>query len=214
MIKNLFAAVLVLFIISSGNSFGQKKIKEYKGPLLGKWETPNLGLDASHLTIEFKPGYKFFYDLESRWNGKYKLEGTKLTSSYYIPFLSKWVYDTSIVLINADTLILATGKDTAQTITKFVREKDSLYSSGGIVGSWNSNNFQGDKAVLTYYKDGNLDIKKTLNKYDGFFIVKKNIFSVYSKRSLIIKMKYQIIRGDLYLYKIGNPGVMKLVREK
>lgn len=212
MIKNLFAAVLVLLMISSMNAFAQKRVKEYKGPLLGKWATPNLGLDASHLAIEFESGHKFSYDLESRWNGKYSLDGTKLFSSYYIPFLSKWVSDTSIVLITADTLVLVTGKDTAQTISKFIRESDSSNASGGLVGSWYSNNFQGDKTVITYDKNGDLSIRKTLNKYNGYFVVQNNIFSVFSKRALIVKMKYQIIRGDLYLYKIGSPGVMKLVR--
>ncbi len=214
MIKNLYTAVLVLLMIPSVSVFAQKRIKEYKGPLLGKWETPNLGLDASHLAIEFESGHKFSYDLESRWNGKYELDGTTLLSSYYIPFLSKWVHDTSIVLVTADTLVLVTGKDTAQTISKFIRENDSSNTSGGLVGSWYSDNFQGDQAVITYHKNGDLFIRKTLNKYNGYFVVQKNIFSVFSKRALIVKMKYQIIRGDLYLYKIGSPGVMKLVRGK
>ncbi|MHB1685973.1 MAG: hypothetical protein ACYCVH_01125 [Ignavibacteriaceae bacterium] len=214
MIKNLFTAVVILIVIASGSSFGQKKIKEYKGPLLGKWETPNLGLDASHLTIEFKSGYKFFYDLKSQWNGKYKLDGTQLSASYFIPLLNKWVHYTSIALINADTLILAAGKDSAQSITKFVRLKDTSSTSNGIVGTWETNDFQDSKAIFTYHKDGKVSIQKTLNTYDGYFTVQKNIFSVFSNRAIIMKMKFQIIRGDLYLYKIGSPGVMKLVKGK
>jgi len=212
--KKLYSIAAIIVLLTCGNSFGQKKIKEYKGPLIGKWETPDLGMDASHLTIEFKTKYRFSYDLKSIWNGSYKLDGTKLTSSYYIPFLNKWVRDTSIVLINADTLILASGKDSSQSAAKFIRLQDSLDIPSGIVGKWEAKKFQGENTIFTFQKDGNLSVQKTLNKYDGYFTVQKNIFSVFLNRQMVMKMKYQIIRGNLYLYKIGSAQVMKLVREK
>ncbi len=213
MLKKLSFILLAVFLTFCNTSFPQKRVKEYKGPLIGKWETPNTGMDASFLTLEFLPHYKFSYNLRSVWNGTYNLTGTKLTSNYLVPFLNKWVKDTSIALINADTLVLATGKDSAQVVTKFIKIKDST-DAAGILGRWESNNFQGDKAIFTFQNNGRISIQKTLNAYSGNFIVQKNIFSVFTHRGLTMKMRFQIIRGNLYIYKIGKPGLIKLVRGK
>lgn len=213
MLNKLSFILLAVFLTFCTTTFSQKKIKEYKGPLIGKWETPNTGMDASFLTLEFLPHYKFSYNLKSVWNGTYNLTGTKLSTNYLVPFLNKWVKDTSIALINADTLVLATGKDSAQVVTKFIKIKDST-DAAGILGKWQSNNFQGDKAIFTFQNNGKFSIQKTLNAYHGDFIVQKNIFSVFTDRELTMKMRFQIIRGNLYIYKIGKPGLLKLVRGK
>lgn len=213
MLNKLSFILLAVFLTFCTTTFSQKKIKEYKGPLIGKWETPNTGMDASFLTLEFLPHYKFSYNLKSVWNGTYNLTGTKLSTNYLVPFLNKWVKDTSIALINADTLVLATGKDSAQVVTKFIKIKDST-DAAGILGKWQSNNFQGDKAIFTFQNNRKFSIQKTLNAYHGDFIVQKNIFSVFTDRELTMKMRFQIIRGNLYIYKIGKPGLLKLVRGK
>ncbi len=216
MIKKLFAIAAIFILLICGNSFAQKKIKvkEYRGPLIGKWETPNLEMNTSHLTMQFEPKYKFSYDLKSIWNGNYKFEGTRLASSYYIPFMNKWVKDTSTVLINTDTLVIESNKDTTHTAYKFFRIKDTLNTNVGIYGKWESKNYMGNSAIFNFNKDGSMSIQKTLNKYNGYFTVQKNIFSVFAHRQMVMELKFQIIRDELYLYKIGNSDVLKLVRVK
>ncbi len=210
--KGIFLVIIVLFLSIQNNIFAQKKKVTHKDPLIGNWRTVPNPLAASYLRLEFHPDHTFFYKLNSEWQGRYRLSGTTLTSTYFIKILNKTKTESSTVLINSDTLLQVIherGKDS--TIT-FIR-KGGAKKGEGIIGTWIVQNSIVPYMAITYNTNGSFEVNKILREFTGNFTDNGKTFSLYSGKELLTKMTYIFERGLLLIYSKEH-GHLKMERVK
>lgn len=212
--KLLFVLLLIL-IFSSVNSIAQKKkIKTISDPLVGKWETVHNPLETSSLILDFRKNKTFSYLLESNWTGKYKLDGTKLITFTSIPILNKIKTDTATVLIYSDTLVQISKVKGKDVTSKMVRQKRVPAMGAGIIGTWVMHDPEAEHSTIDFNSDGTFHIKNILKKFKGNYITKKDTVTVFSYGMQMMKNRFVLERGQLWLYGHTQSAPIKLEKSK
>jgi hypothetical protein len=210
-----FFIFIILLAFIQSNIIAQKKGKKPKVNLLaGKWETVHNPIEASDLTLEFSSNKRFKYLLTSHWEGTYKLEGTKLLTSVYIPLFKKYKSDTSTVLLYSDTLVQI-GKDHGVEVTnKMVRQSGSDNNSTGILGNWVMSSKDEEHSIVTFTSSGKYEINNILKSFNGNYIIRKDTVTVFLNGTPVIKNRFVFERGYLLLYSQGKTAPITLERVK
>ena len=210
----ILLAIIIIFVSMQNDVLAQKKKKvSHKDSLVGNWVTVPNPLEASYLRMEFHPDGKFLYKLSSEWNGKYSLDGTKLTSTYFIRILNKTKTDTSTVLIYADTLVQIIHLKGKETTLKMVR-LGGTKKGAGIIGTWITSDPDAQYVTITYNTNGTFEVKKILREFKGNYTVKGSNFSVFSEGRFMFKSDYIFERGQLLMYSKTANGHIKMERAK
>ena len=212
--KLLVIMALILIIFSIEGIAQKKKIKTDSNPLVGKWETVPNPLEASSLSLDFRKNKSFSYLLESNWNGKYKLEGTKLITITSIPILNKTKTDSSTVLIYSDTLVQISKVKGKDVTSKMVRHSRTSKLGGGIIGTWVMHNSDAEHSTIDFKSDGTFHIKNILKTFKGNYLVKQDTVTVFSYGMLMMKNKFILDRGQLWLYGHTQSAPIKLEKSK
>ncbi len=204
----------VLFSLQM-QSFAQKKSgnKVLRYSIIGKWETAPNPFSSSKLEMDFKKDGKFSFLLSSTWKGKYIIQGTKLTSNYFIPILHKVKTDTSTVLIYGDTLVQVFNVKGKDSTARMIRMHGRKSKNAGIIGKWSFIDQENNPAHIEYFKNGEFEIHNVLRSFKGNFLIKNKYITTFSGGRPMFKSKFLFIRGMLYLYNAsGSP--LKMVRER
>jgi len=210
--KVLLILVLSFVIFQPNTYMQQKKVTAKNDILTGKWETAHNPMEASTLTLEFKEKNMFSYTVSSLWHGSYKLEGTKLVSSIYIPIYKKYKTDTTTVLIFSDTLIQV-GKDKGvETTTKMVREDEGAKISASLIGSWRIENEDTESSIITYNSNGTYEVKNILKSFSGSYNTKNDTLMTFSDGHMMFKNRFVIDKGVLRLYSKTQSGPITLIK--
>jgi hypothetical protein len=167
-------------------------------------------LDSSTLRLEFKPGKKFSYILSSKWSGKYKLDGTKLFSSLYIPMMNKYKTDTSTVLIFSDTLIQIGNDKGKETTSRMFRKKDSINIGAGLTGTWIIPNQDAESSTISYLPSGTFEVNNILKSFYGNYMIKSDTIMAFSRGRLMLKNRFIIERRQLLIYSPVQSGPITL----
>jgi hypothetical protein len=197
--------LIFTFLLLSINSFAQMKNKNhalYEGPLLGTWQTLHADISGTYLRLDFKKDHSFSYFVGSQWEGTYKKSGNKIIHYIYFKMLRKSIPDTTIILnIVPDKLVIVDKSKVGKVFTSELTRTIQTHSkSKSIVGTWETDNYNGNPATITYGKDGAYTLKETLRTFDGFFIASKDSLTVYSGYQKLMEMKPEFIGKDkLYL---------------
>jgi hypothetical protein len=208
--KILFILVLLIAVSQPDIYMQQKKKASGASPLEGNWETIHNPMEASTLTLEFKPNKKFSYILSSAWQGTYKLDGTKLISALYIPIFKKYKTDTTTILIFSDTLIQI-GKDKGvEKTTKMIRKKDGAGVGAGLIGTWIMENKDAEYSTISYSQSGTFEVKNILRSFNGNYITKSDTLIAFSQGRLMLKNRFVIDKGKLRLYSPTQSGPITL----
>jgi hypothetical protein len=209
-LKVLFVFILLLSF-SQQNIYSQHKKKvNWADSLVGNWETVHNPLETSTLRFEFKTNKNFNYLLSSSWKGTYKLDGTKLISSLYIPLMNKYKNDTSTVLIFSDTLIQI-GKDTGiEKTSKLIRKKDVANAGFGLVGTWVMQNEEAEYSTITYSQSGTFEIKNILKSFKGNYTTKGDTLMVFSLGHMMLKNRIVLDKQKLRIYSPTQSGPVTL----
>jgi hypothetical protein len=186
----------------------QKEKVAIPDPLRGKWETIHNPMEASVLSLEFKPNKKFSYSLSSTWHGTYKLEGTKLVSSLYIPIYKKYKADTTTILIFSDTLVQVGKERGEEKTTRMVKAIDSVNTGAGIIGTWIIDNQDNEYSTVTYTTVGTFEIKNILKSFNGSYDTKKDTLMAFSEGRMMFKNRFILDKGQLRLYSPAQSGPM------
>ncbi|MDR3628378.1 MAG: hypothetical protein P4L45_16155 [Ignavibacteriaceae bacterium] len=209
-VKVFFILVLLLVFSQSELFMQQKKNPAEKAQIEGKWATIHNPMEASDLSMEFKPNKDFSYILSSTWHGNYKQDGAKLITSLYVPIYKKYKEDTTTVLVYSDTLVQI-GKDKGkEVITKMIRQNDSTNTGAGIIGSWIIDDQDAESSIITYKPSGEFVIKNILKSFKGKYTIKNDTLMVVSEGRMMIKNRFIIDRGQLRLYSPSQSGPITL----
>ncbi|MGA7722500.1 MAG: hypothetical protein WCA84_15120 [Ignavibacteriaceae bacterium] len=210
--KSLFVLVLLISSIQR-NIYTQQKVDvSWADSLAGNWETVPNPLEASSLRFEFKPNKKFSYILSSEWRGTYKLEGTKLISSIFVPIMNKYKTDTTTVLIYADTLIQVGTEKGKETTSKMIRKSSAEKKDAGIVGTWILENENAEYSTISYTPSGTIEVKNILKSFNGSYSTKSDTLMSFSQGHLMFKNRFVIARGLLRIYSTTQSGPITLRR--
>jgi hypothetical protein len=214
--KFKFLLALVLLVSSfQHNIYSQQKLNASRADsLAGNWVTVPNPLEASSLRLEFKPNKKFSYILSSEWKGTYKLDGTKLISSIFVPIMNKYKTDTTTVLIYSDTLIQVGTEKGKETSSKMIRKKDVPDTCAGIVGTWVMENENAEYSTISYKPSGTFDIKNILKSFNGNYSTKSDTLMSFSQGHLMFKNRFVIASGLLRIYSPTQSGPITLQRVK
>ena len=204
------ASLLFLLIIFSINSFPQKKNFSGSKALLGKWETVNLS-PSTTITYEYKPGSQFRYLLTSGLNGRYKLIGNRLISTYEIPSLKNLETDTSVILVRLDTLYQVSVQGNKQALNKLVRLNGKARPGTGIIGEW-INTTNPRKSIIIFKPNGKLELRNVLRDISGKYSVVGDNIIVVSRGTTIMKNRFAFNNGFLLLYTQNVEAPIKLKR--
>ena len=209
----VFSIILLALVFSQSQLFTQQKKKQQnKSQLVGKWETVPNPMEASSLALDFEANNEFTFILSSKWHGTYKLDGSKLVSSLYIPIFKKYKEDTTTVLIYSDTLI-EVGKDNGKDVTtRMIKQKDTTNKGAGIIGSWRIDGQDDKSSVITYNTSGSFEVKNILQSFKGKYLLKSDTVIVISDGRVMLRNRFIIDRGLLRLYSPTQSGPITLER--
>ncbi len=212
--KLLFLIAIVLSLGLTYSLAQKKTSKTVSNPLVGKWETVPNPLEASSLFLTFNKNKSFSYLLESNWNGKYSLDGTKLITFTSIPILNKVKTDTSTVLIYSDTLVQVTKVKGKDITNKMVRIKEKKKLGAGIIGTWRMTVPEAEYSTINFNSNGTFHIKNILKTFKGNYLVKQDTVMVFSNGMQMMKNRFILDRGQLWLYGHTQSAPIKLQRTK
>ena len=211
----MFLILVLLVAFFQPNVYMQQKKEAPKADTIeGKWETIHNPMEASTLTLEFKSNKKFIYTLSSTWQGTYKLEGTKLLSSIYLPIYKKYKTDTTTVLIFSDTLIQIRKDKDKETTTKMIRERNSSNAGAGLLGTWIVENQGEEHSTISYSSSGAFVMEKILKSFNGNYIIKGDTLTVFSQGRIMLRNRFVIDKGNLRIYSPTQSGPITLERAK
>ncbi len=214
-ISPLIISLIAAVLIQSINYAQAKPARRVDKNLVGNWQTEKIKLSPTVLKIDFGNNGSFDYELTQTWEGHYKQFGTKLVSTYSIPYLNKTTKDTALILIMADTLIMQESVKGKTEDFKFIRERSGHVTESGIAGKWQTDNYRGHDAELDYSKAGTFTMKEILREIKGNYIIEGKYFTVFSNREEMMHMRYQVFPQHDMLMIYNNKGNwMRLYRHK
>ncbi len=212
--KLLLIFVMILSLGLSISLAQKKKAKIVSNPLIGKWETVPNPLEASSLILSFNKNKSFNYLLQSNWNGKYKLDGTKLITLTSIPILNKIKTDTSTVLIYSDTLVQISKIKGKDVTSKMIRINKKKILGAGIIGTWRMRDPEAEYSTIDFSSDGTFHIKNILKSFKGNYLISKDTVMVFSNGMQMMKNRFILDREQLWLYGHTQSAPIKLQRTK